>query len=151
VMGSDQTLAKALYKAFEAAHTHLPAYGTVLFTIADPDKAEAVGLAKRFREIGYRIVATAGTAETFADNGIQVTPISKLGEGTNQNAIPDAIADRKLSLVINTMTTNQGAAHDGLKIRQAAIDHGVPLMTSLDTADAILKVLESRAFTTQSI
>ncbi|KRM72645.1 carbamoyl-phosphate synthase large subunit [Lacticaseibacillus brantae] len=151
VMGSDTTLAKALYKAFEAAHTHLPAYGTALFTIADADKPEAIALAQRFREVGYRIVATTGTAEAFSAAGINVASISKLGEGHNQTAILDAIADQKLNLVINTMTPDQSTASDGFMIRQAAIAHGVPLMTSLDTADAILKVLESRAFTTQPL
>ncbi|WP_407890824.1 carbamoyl-phosphate synthase large subunit [Lacticaseibacillus sp. N501-2] len=147
VMGSDATLEKALYKAFEASHTHLPAFGTALFTVADSDKAEAVALAKRFREVGYQIVATAGTAKAMEDAGIVVTAIAKLGEN-GENAILDAIADQKLQLVVNTTSADRATTSDGYLIRQTAIMHGVPLMTSLDTANAIASVLESRAFTT---
>lgn len=150
VMGSDTTLEKALYKAFEASHTHLPSYGTALFTVADADKQEAVALAKRFREVGYQIVATKGTAQALVAAGITVTTISKLGE-SGHDAILDAIADRKLQLVINTTSADRAATSDGYRIRQAAIMHGVPLMTSLDTASAIASVLESRAFTTQAL
>lgn len=150
VMGSDTTLEKALYKAFEASHTHLPSFGTALFTVADADKPEAVALAKRFREVGYQLVATSGTAQAFAEAKIHVTTISKLGE-SGQDAILDAIADHKLQLVINTTSEDTATTSDGYRIRQAAIMHGVPLMTSLDTAAAILRVLESRAFTTQAL
>ncbi|MFD1432931.1 carbamoyl-phosphate synthase large subunit [Lacticaseibacillus yichunensis] len=150
VMGSDTTLDKALYKAFEASHTHLPRYGTALFTVADADKKEAVALARRFREVGYQIVATAGTAAALRDAGITVSTITKLGE-SGENAILDAIADRKLQVVINTTSGDKATTSDGYRIRQAAIMHGVPLMTSLDTVGAILGVLESRAFTTQPL
>ncbi|WP_461214753.1 carbamoyl-phosphate synthase large subunit [Lacticaseibacillus sp. GG6-2] len=150
VMGSDATLEKALYKAFEASHTHLPSYGTALFTVADSDKQEAVALAKRFREVGYQIVATAGTAKALEAAGITVTTISKLGE-SGKTAILDAIADQKLQLVINTTSADRATTSDGYRIRQAAIMHGVPLMTSLDTANAIVSVLESRAFTTTAL
>jgi carbamoyl-phosphate synthase large subunit len=150
VMGSDTTLEKALYKAFEASHTHLPSFGTALFTVADHDKQEAVALAKRFREVGYQIVATSGTAKALEAAGVKVTTISKLGE-SGQDAILDAIADQKLQLVINTTSDDRTTASDGYRIRQTAIMHGVPLMTSLDTAAAIASVLESRAFTTQAL
>lgn len=150
VMGSDKTVEKALYKAFEAAKTHLPRFGTALFTVADSDKEEAVDLAKRFREVGYQIVATKGTAETFVEDGIKVTTIGKLGE-SGKNAIIDALADKKLQLVINTTSADKESTDDGFKIRQAAIMHGVPLMTSLDTANAILRVLESQVATTKAL
>ncbi|WP_125703363.1 carbamoyl-phosphate synthase large subunit [Lacticaseibacillus daqingensis] len=150
VMGSDTTLEKALYKAFEASHTHLPSYGTALFTVADADKAEAVALAKRFREVGYQIVATTGTAKALEAAGVTVKTISKLGE-SGEDAILDALADHKLQVVINTPNANRAATSDGYRIREAAIAHGVPLMTSLDTATAIVRVLESRAFTTQAL
>lgn len=147
VMGSDTTLEKALYKAFEASHMHLPTFGTALITVADADKATAVALAKRFREVGYQIVATAGTAAALHDAGITVTTIAKLGEA-GDTAILDAIADHKLQLVVNTTSEDRTTTSDGYRIRQAAIMHGVPLLTSLDTTDAILRVLESRAFAT---
>ncbi|WP_338215929.1 carbamoyl-phosphate synthase large subunit [Lacticaseibacillus salsurivasis] len=150
VMGSDTTVEKALYKAFEASHTHLPAFGTALFTVADADKPEAVALAKRFREVGYQIVATAGTAQALKEAGVRAAVITKLGE-SGEDAILDAIADHKLQVVINTTSQDKATTSDGYRIRQAAIMHGVPLMTSLDTASAIVRVLESRAFTTQAL
>lgn len=150
VMGSDTTVEKALYKAFEASHTHLPAFGTALFTVADADKPEAVALAKRFREVGYQIVATAGTAQALKEAGVRASVITKLGE-SGEDAILDAIADHKLQVVINTTSQDKATTSDGYRIRQAAIMHGVPLMTSLDTASAIVRVLESRAFTTQAL
>lgn len=150
VMGSDTTVEKALYKAFEASHTHLPAFGTALFTVADADKPEAVALAKRFREVGYQIVATAGTAQALKEAGVRASVITKLGE-SGEDAILDAIANHKLQVVINTTSQDKATTSDGYRIRQAAIMHGVPLMTSLDTASAIVRVLESRAFTTQAL
>lgn len=150
VMGSDTTVEKALYKAFEASHTHLPAFGTALFTVADADKPEAVTLAKRFREVGYQIVATAGTAQALKEAGVRASVITKLGE-SGEDAILDAIANHKLQVVINTTSQDKATTSDGYRIRQAAIMHGVPLMTSLDTASAIVRVLESRAFTTQAL
>ena len=144
VMGSDTTLAKALYKAFEAAGMHLPQFGRALITVKDADKVEATELAKRFREVGYQLVATSGTAKAFEAAGITVATIEKLDSG--KETILEDIADRKIQLVINTMTADKKASSDGFRIRETAIEHGVPLMTSLDTADAILKVLESRAF-----
>ena len=144
VMGSDTTLAKALYKAFEAAGMHLPQFGRALITVKDADKVEATELAKRFREVGYQLVATSGTAKAFEAAGITVATIEKLDSG--KETILEDIADRKIQLVINTMTADKKTSSDGFRIRETAIEHGVPLMTSLDTADAILKVLESRAF-----
>lgn len=150
VMGSDKTLEKALYKAFEASNTHLPRFGTALFTVSDQDKAEALELARRFREIGYQIVATKGTAATFAAAGIPVTTISKL-TADQKDEITAALAAGQLQIVINTTNDNQEATDDGFKIRQSAIMHGVPLMTSLDTAEALLSVLESRASSTAAL
>ena len=94
--------------------------------------------------MGYQLVATSGTAKAFEAAGITVATIEKLDSG--KETILEDIADRKIQLVINTMTADKKTSSDGFRIRETAIEHGVPLMTSLDTADAILKVLESRAF-----
>ncbi|KRK34294.1 carbamoyl-phosphate synthase large subunit [Loigolactobacillus bifermentans] len=150
VMGSDTTMEKALYKAFEASKLHLPDFGTVLFTIADHDKEEALGLAKRFREIGYRVIATKGTATYFNEQQLNAQAVAKIKEDAEHDIL-DLINDGKVQVVINTMDTDRDVASDGFQIRQAAIAHGVPLFTSLDTANAILRVLESRAFTTQPL
>lgn len=150
VMGSDTTMEKALYKAFEASKLHLPDFGTVLFTIADHDKEEALGLAKRFREIGYRVIATKGTATYFNEQKLNVQAVAKIKEEAEHDIL-DLINGGHVQVVINTMDTDRDVASDGFQIRQAAIAHGVPLFTSLDTANAILRVLESRSFTTQPL
>lgn len=151
VMGSDKNLEKALYKAFEASGLHIPSFGTVLFTIADDSKEEALSLAKRFVEIGFSILATAGTAKYFEQNGIKCKTVAKIHQASEKHVI-DYIRDGSLQMVINTMDKNrQNNAEDGFRIRRESVEHGVPLFTSLDTADAILKVMESQAFTTQAI
>ncbi|MCJ0572564.1 carbamoyl-phosphate synthase large subunit [Enterococcus cecorum] len=151
VMGSDKNLEKALYKAFEASGLHIPSFGTVLFTIADDSKEEALSLAKRFVEIGFSILATSGTAKYFEQNGIKCKSVAKIHQASEKHVI-DYIRDGSLQIVINTMDKNrQNNAEDGFHIRRESVEHGVPLFTSLDTADAILKVMESQAFTTQAI
>lgn len=151
VMGSDKNLEKALYKAFEASGLHIPSFGTVLFTIADDSKEEALSLAKRFVEIGFSILATSGTAKYFEQNGIKCKTVAKIHQASEKHVI-DYIRDGSLQMVINTMDKNrQNNAEDGFHIRRESVEHGVPLFTSLDTADTILKVMESQAFTTQAI
>ncbi len=151
VMGSDKNLEKALYKAFEASGLHIPSFGTVLFTIADDSKEEALSLAKRFVEIGFSILATSGTAKYFEQNGIKCKTVAKIHQASEKHVIY-YIRDGSLQMVINTMDKNrQNNAEDGFHIRRESVEHGVPLFTSLDTADAILKVMESQAFTTQAI
>ena len=153
VMGSDVTLEKALYKAFEASYLHLPTFGNVLFTVADDAKAEALALAKRFYEIGYGIYATNGTAKYFKENGIYAEVIAKIGEpALDQENIVDSIRAGRLQAVVNTMGKDRNSHNtDGMLIRRESIEQGVPLFTSLDTIAAMLKVLESRSFTTQAI
>ncbi|OBS62934.1 carbamoyl-phosphate synthase large subunit [Enterococcus mundtii] len=152
VMGSDQNLDKALYKAFEASGLRLPDYGAVLFTIADETKEEALGLAKRFAEIGYSLLATKNTAAFFEQHGLVVTPVAKISEETKEKNIVDLIRAGKAQVVVNTIDKDRGnASKDGFIIRREAVEHGTPLFTSLDTADAIVRVMESRAFSTQAI
>lgn len=151
VMGTDYTLEKALYKAFEASGLHLPSYGAVLFTVADETKEEALALAKRFNTIGYSLIATGGTAEFFKANGLSVKRIAKISEEADVDVV-DLIRSGEAQVVINTMDKNHSnASEDGFKIRRESVEHGVPLFTSLDTASAILRVMESRAFSTEAI
>lgn len=150
VMGSDTTVEKALYKAFEASDMHLPDYGTVLFTVADEDKEEVAQLAKRFYEIGYLLVATEGTHEAIQEVNVPVTKVKKLQESEEENTL-DLILANEVDLVVNTMGKNVHAMKDGFSIRKASIEKGIPLMTSLDTVEAILSVLESRTFLTTAL
>lgn len=150
VMGSDRTLEKALYKAFEASYLHLPTFGNIIFTIADDTKEEALGLAKRFDAIGYGIYATAGTARYFKNQGLDSVVVNKLGED-DTNDIPALVRTGVIQAIVNTVGTKRTADEDGQTIRSSAIEAGVPLFTALDTADAMARVLESRSFTTQAI
>ena len=149
VMGSDTTLEKALYKAFEASYLHLPTFGNVVFTIADDAKEEALDLARRFQNIGYGILATEGTAAFFASHGLQAQPVGKIGD--DDKDIPSFVRKGRIQAIINTVGTKRTADEDGEQIRRSAIEHGVPLFTALDTANAMLKVLESRSFVTEAI
>jgi carbamoyl-phosphate synthase large subunit len=150
VMGTDSTLEKALYKAFEASYFHLPAFGNVIFTIADDTKEEALALARRFSNIGYSILATEGTAKFFAENNLEAVLVNKLGED-DDNDIPAYVRSGKVQAIINTVGNKRTFDEDGAAIRSSAIEHGVPLFTALDTADAMVRVLESRGFITQAI
>lgn len=152
VMGSDYTFEKALYKAFEGAKMHLPDYGNVLLTIEDRDKETILPLAKRFAKIGYRILATDGTADFLKQNGLHVTTVGKLHEEDTKRAnILDVLKNNDVDLVINTMEHDYKKASDGFVIRQTAIEHNIPLLTALDTVNALLKALESRSFATQAL
>ena len=150
VMGSDVTLEKALYKAFEASYFHLPEFGNVVFTIADDTKEEALDLAKRFANIGYGVLATKGTAQYFAENGLKSVHVDKVGEDSD-NDIPALVRAKKVHAIVNTVGTKRTFDEVGSAIRSSAIEQGVPLFTALDTADAMVRVLESRSFTTQAI
>lgn len=152
VMGSDQNLDKALYKAFEASGLRLPDYGSVLFTIADETKEEALELAKRFSEIGYSLLATKNTAAFFESHGLIVTKVAKISEHVHEKNVVDLIREGKAQVVVNTIDKDRvNASKDGFIIRREAVEHGTPLFTSLDTADAIIRVMESRAFSTKAI
>lgn len=148
VMGSDYTLPKALYKAFEATKIHLPHHGTILITVKDEDKKEAIQLAQRFHELGFQLIATMGTAQILQTAGLKVKSVDKLAQNSN---LLDLITQHQVQLVINTISHAQDSAADGVLIRQTAIAHDVPLFTSLDTVAAILQVLEAQSFVTQAL
>ncbi|MHC5267781.1 carbamoyl-phosphate synthase large subunit [Enterococcus sp. LJL98] len=152
VMGTDVNLEKALYKAFEASGLRIPEFGSVLFTIADETKEESFALAKRFSELGFSLTATKGTAEYFTTRGLRVQSVAKITESDEQETVIDWIRNGQTQVVINTMDKNrQNTSKDGFIIRREAVERGVPLFTSLDTAEAILKVMESRAFSVHAI
>lgn len=150
VMGTDTTIEKALYKVFEASGLHLPSYGAVLFTIADETKGEALALAKRFSGIGYSLIATEGTAKYLKANGLHAKVVSKIEHSEDDNVL-DVIRKGEAQVVVNTMDKNRSINTDGFMIRREAVENGTPLFTSLDTASAILSVLESRAFSTEAL
>lgn len=144
VMGKDITLEKALYKGLVASGMKIQNYGTILMTIADKDKEEAVQIAKRFSAIGFQIMATIGTAAVLQKEGIPVKVVEKIGP--DGPTLLDVIRNGEAQFVINTLTKGKQPARDGFRIRRESVENGIPCLTSLDTASAMLRVLESMTF-----
>ena len=149
-LGGDVTLEKALYKALLASGVKIQLHGNVLITVADDDKQEGLKIAKRFSAIGYGIYATKGTAQYLSSNGIYVKTVDKVKEETDNNVI-DVIRKGRVNYVVNTMSISSEVNRDGFEIRRAAAENNISCFTSLDTANAILRVLESQTFTTISM
>ena len=149
VMGKDITLEKALYKGLIASGMNIHRFGTVLFTVADKDKEEALKLAERFAANGYRLMATSGTADVLESAGLKVKIVGKIGaEGPT---LLDVIHHGEVQFIVNTLTKGKQPERDGFRIRREAVENGVPCLTSLDTADAILRVIESMNFSTEAM
>ncbi|MFS0861422.1 carbamoyl-phosphate synthase large subunit [Fredinandcohnia sp. 179-A 10B2 NHS] len=149
VMGKDVTLEKALYKGLVASGINIPNYGAVLLTVADKDKEEALEIAKRFHAIGYRLLATSGTASYLQQANIPVTVVNKIGN--DKPNLIDTIRQGNAQFVINTLTKGKQPARDGFRIRRETVENGVACLTSLDTAKAILRVLESMTFSSDAM
>ncbi|MEK8129754.1 carbamoyl-phosphate synthase large subunit [Paenibacillus filicis] len=144
VMGRDKTFAKALYKGLLGSGMKVPPTGAIIATVADKDKAEATEILRGFDTLGYRIVATGGTADALEAAGLNVTRVNKLSEGTPN--ILDLIRNGEAHFVVNTLTKGKTPERDGFRIRREAVENGVVCMTSLDTVKALLHVLESIYF-----
>lgn len=145
VMGKDTTLEKALYKGLIGAGRKVPLHGAILFTVADKHKEEACEVARRFQEIGFRIWATEGTAKFFEEHGVRTKIGYKIEENPEINLI-DLIQKGKVQYIVNTMTKGKQSERDGFQIRRTSVENGVPCLTSMDTVEAILKVIESMSF-----
>ena len=141
VLGLDADPTKAMYKALLAAGYDIPPQGTILATIADKDKSEALPILQRFHSLGYNLAATPGTAQMLEGEGISVEVVNKLRDGSHN--VVEYIRKGRADLIINTLTRGKEPARDGFKIRRAAVEYGVACTTSLDTARAILKIMES--------
>ena len=141
-IGYDKTINRALYKALQASGMTIANYGTVLVTIADKDKEEALPLIRRFYNLGFNIEATKGTAEFLKEHGIRTRVKRKLSEGSEE--IYDSIRQGYVNYVINTRdySNETGLMSDGLLIRRCAIENGVTVFTALDTVRVLLDVLE---------
>ena len=144
VMGKDSTLEKALYKGMIGAGRKMPLHGSILFTIDDVNKPEAARLAKRFYDIGFKIWATRGTSKYFNERNIPTKIGYKIEEET-ENLI-NLIQSGKVQYVVNTTTKGKQSLNDGFLIRRTSVENGVPCLTSMDTVEAILKVIESMTF-----
>ncbi|MEG2000057.1 MAG: carbamoyl-phosphate synthase large subunit, partial [Evtepia sp.] len=140
-IGYDKQMTRALYKALQASGLNVMNYGTVLATIADKDKEEALPLIRRFYNLGFNIEATQGTAEFLKKFGIRTRVRSKLSTGSSE--ILDSIRQGHVTYVINTRDLNSlSQATDGHEIRRCAVENNVSMFTSLDTVRVLLDVLE---------
>ncbi|MCI6938025.1 MAG: carbamoyl-phosphate synthase large subunit [Clostridiales bacterium] len=147
-IGYDKTMTRALYKALQASGMKLQNYGTVLCTIADKDKEEALPLIRRFYQLGFNIEATSGTAAFLKQNGIRTHALAKISDGSDE--IPNALRQGHIAYVINTRDPGANE-NDGIKIRQIATEHNVTLFTALDTIKVLLDVLEETTLTISTI
>jgi len=139
VLGIDPEFSQALIKAFAAAGYRVPERPRVLLTIADRDKEEVLPLAAELYRAGARLSATHGTAAALRAAGVEVEEVPKIGEGAPD--IIERIRQGDIDLVVNTFTQGRSPQRDGFQIRRTAVEHGVPCVTSLDTARAMLGVM----------
>ena len=139
VMGIDKSLKTALYKGLVAAGMLIPQKGTIVATIADKDKQEAIPILKGFYELGFKLIATQGTAEALREAGIEVESVKKIKEGSPN--IVDLIRQGKADFIVNTLSHGRDQFSDGFVIRRAAVELSVPCLTSLDTLKVMQEVI----------
>ncbi|MCD7818005.1 MAG: carbamoyl-phosphate synthase large subunit [Lachnospiraceae bacterium] len=142
-LGIAATFDEALYKAFLGAGINLPKYKNMIMTVRDSDKLDAVDIAKRFEALGYNIFATKGTARALMEADVQVRMTRKV-EQESPNIL-DLILGHEIDLVIDTPSQGVGHSKDGFIIRRNAIETGVNVLTSLDTANALITSLENNS------
>jgi carbamoyl-phosphate synthase large subunit len=147
VMGIDQSLKMALYKGLLAAGVDIPEKGTIVATIADKDKEEAIPILKKFAEMGFKLIATEGTSVALKKHGINAQTVKKLKEGSPN--IIDLIREGNVDFVVNTLTHARKPFSDGFKIRRASVELNVPCLTSLDTLKVLQEVIQEGENMTQ--
>ena len=149
-IGYDDDLYRAFYKALQAGGVAVQNYGTVLVTIANEDKEEALPLIRRFYNLGFNIEATSGTAAFLKEHGIRTRTRRKISEGSSD--IPEAIRSGHIAYVINTSNLNSSDQQkDGYEIRKLAVETNTTMFTSLDTVRVLLDVLEDITITISTI
>ncbi|RDV81678.1 carbamoyl-phosphate synthase large subunit [Ammonifex thiophilus] len=142
VMGVAEDFAAALYKGCVAAGYAFPERGAVLVTVSDRDKEEALPLVKELAQLGFKILATSGTARMLSAAGIPVETVKKLHEGSPN--IIDLLRAGKIQMVLNTLTKGRRPEREGFRIRRTAVELGIPCITSLDTMRAVVEVMQAR-------
>ncbi|HZJ56882.1 MAG TPA: carbamoyl-phosphate synthase large subunit [Clostridia bacterium] len=142
VLGVGKTFSEALYKGMLAAGYNFPKTGSVLLTISDTHKQELIPIASRFFKLGFKIYATSGTALQLHSNYIPANVLRRIGE--REPNIEDYIKEGKINIIVNTPTKGRVQERDGFRLRRMAVEHSIPCMTSLDTANAFLDTIELR-------
>ena len=141
-LGIAKSFNEALYKAFLGAGVQLPKHKQMIMTVKDADKPEAVGVAKRFEALGYKIYATRSTAKYLQEHGVNALRVNKITQESPN--VMDLILGHKIDLVIDTPTQGNGdKTRDGFLIRRNAIETGVYCITAMDTANALARSLET--------
>ncbi|MBE6569870.1 MAG: carbamoyl-phosphate synthase large subunit [Ruminococcaceae bacterium] len=142
VLGLAGTFDEALYKGLKAAGYKLGAKGGVFITVRDTDKSEIGGVAKKFEDLGFRIYATARTGETLRKSGVRVTTVH---QPEDYGSLPGSlITDGKINYIISTSSKGRDPSRDSVKLRRLAVEHAIPCLTSLDTANAVADSIASR-------
>lgn len=141
VMGIDYSLQSAIYKGLLAAGVEIPEAGSIVATIADKDKEEAIPLLAELADMGFNIIATEGTARALSQKGVKVQTVKKIKEGSPN--IVDLIREGKVDFVVNTLTHGRKPYSDGFQIRRAAVELNVPCLTSLDTLKVVKEVIKN--------
>ena len=141
VMAVDYQFSRALYKACIASGINVPHEGAILITVADRDKPEILDIASQFKDLGYELLATGGTADYLNGDGIEVEKAVKVSEGSPN--LLDDIKNGRIAMVINTTDHggNVDVERDGFLIRRSTVEHAIPCLTSLDTAKALSRVM----------
>ena len=141
VMAVDYQFSRALYKACIASGINVPHEGAILITVADRDKPEILDIASQFKDLGYELLATGGTADYLNGHGIEVEKAVKVSEGSPN--LLDDIKNGRIAMVINTTDHggNVDVERDGFLIRRSTVEHAIPCLTSLDTAKALSRVM----------
>ncbi len=140
VMGIDREFRPAVAKALMAAGLMLPKNGSILLSMADKTKADAVALVNELHQAGYKLYATKGTAAMISAMGLEVTTITKVLSGEHPNVV-DVISDGTVDAVVNTVTGDRKSLQDGFNIRRVATEKRIPCFTSIDTARAAAESL----------
>ncbi len=141
ILGQAEDYPRALYKAMVASGLDMPLKGGLLATIADSDKEEALPLLREFAELGFRLYTTGGTYRFLQEQGVASEQVNKISEG-NPNIL-DLIQGGHVGLLINTVSKDKRVEREGAQIRRSSVERGVPCLTSLDTARALLIALRS--------
>jgi carbamoyl-phosphate synthase large subunit len=139
VIGLDKDFKRALMKAFMGAGYKIPETGSILATLADKDKEEALPIIRGYAEMGFSVWATSGTAKFLTERGLTVSEVGKIGSGGKD--VLELIREGSVSLVINAPAKGKQPLKDGFRIRRAAVEFNIPCLTSLDTAKGLLDVI----------
>lgn len=149
VLGLASTMEEAVYKGLLGAGYQMKKTGGVLFTVRKTDQFEIPDLARKFYDMGFKLYATDGTAQTIKDFGMDVTVVNKIHENPNDNLLT-LLATGKIDYVISTSAKGRNPAADSVKMRRKAVELDIPCLTAIDTANAIANSLMSR-YTSENV